>query len=611
MANKLFKDLNVSNKVSRNGFDLSHKVKFTAKCGELLPVFHLTTMPGDKFRFNLSHFTRTSPTTSTPRVEVREYFDLFFVPYRQLWRNAPQVFTDNMKNPTHAIAPFVTPKLGPKFPVFSFDQLYMDGVDSADPAFTPTSYFFYLGKENEFAFNRGFGAIKLLNHLGYCNLSPDVIRKYQESVIVGDYAELRNMFIDWPDVSMFPLLAYNKIYYDFFRNSQWENNVPYNFNVDYIGDYDNGNMYWPGVAPNNTDYWDNPTMFDLRYANYPKDLLFGIIPDAQYGDASIVEVDMLDKESANLVAYDDVTGDEIENPAINDGLVSTSPTLGAENNLNGWLRPNLENLSSQFSVLSLRKAQFLQRYKEIMGSGDLDYSNIVRKIFNQDVSAKLAGTCYYLGGSSSDIKFSDVENTNLVDSAPVIKSKGIGSQNGEYLEFENQDDFGIIMCIYHTQPVVDYSPNGFDFDVLKTELDDYANPVFDKLGFVELPSWYFYNVYEDWQNYNSALASSSMLGYTSRYFDYKTRINRVLGDFLGTRKDQIAAVSFNYLDDYADPATGELNITYTFFKVNPHLLDPIFALKSTQDVSTDQFEISVNVDINSVRSLDYLGVPFV
>ena len=48
------------------------------------------------------------------------------------------------------------------------------------------------------------------------------------------------------------------------------------------------------VLPNPTNfaYWNNPTMFDLAYASYPKDLFFGLLPDSQYGDTAVVDVDI-------------------------------------------------------------------------------------------------------------------------------------------------------------------------------------------------------------------------------------------------------------------------------------------------------------------------------
>ena len=58
-------------------------------------------------------------------------------------------------------------------------------------------------------------------------------------------------------VNLLPLLAYQKIYYDFFSESQWEKHLAYAYNVD----------YWDGKS----QLILAPEMLQLRYANYPKD----------------------------------------------------------------------------------------------------------------------------------------------------------------------------------------------------------------------------------------------------------------------------------------------------------------------------------------------------
>ena len=55
----------IRNHPRRSAFDLSSKVAFSAKSGELLPVKWYFTMPGDKFTLKRQHFTRTQPVTSS------------------------------------------------------------------------------------------------------------------------------------------------------------------------------------------------------------------------------------------------------------------------------------------------------------------------------------------------------------------------------------------------------------------------------------------------------------------------------------------------------------------------------------------------------------------
>ena len=67
-------------------------------------------------------------------------------------------------------------------------------------------------------------------------------------------------------VSLFPLLAYQKIYQDFFRWSQWENADPTSYNVDYYAGSGNlfGQSGLPSSIPSGSTYWKRDNMFSLR-----------------------------------------------------------------------------------------------------------------------------------------------------------------------------------------------------------------------------------------------------------------------------------------------------------------------------------------------------------
>ena len=75
-------------------------------------------------------------------------------------------------------------------------------------------------------------------------------------------------------VNILPILAYQKIYYDFFSNSQWEKHLAYAYNVD----------YWPGI----TSIIPTKDMLKIRYANYPKDYFMGVLPNSQYGSVAVL-----------------------------------------------------------------------------------------------------------------------------------------------------------------------------------------------------------------------------------------------------------------------------------------------------------------------------------
>lgn len=617
MANKLFNELNLNNSTSRNGFDLSHNVKFTAKAGELLPIMHKTVMYGDKFRINLNSFTRTAPVQTAAFTQIREYFDFFFVPYRILWKNAPNVLVSNQRNPSIAKSLSSSVVVGTKLPHVNLKDIYKARKPGTNPNNAGITTLLSM-LPNQFGFNRGLQSIKLLNHLGYGYTSLEDYNNYykfnqnERPEFDGD-----NHFEVNPDVSLFPLLAYNKIYYDFFRNTQWEENQPYNYNVDYLS-ADAIVPFSTLLWSENMDYWRSATMFDLRYSVYPKDLFFGVLPNSQFGDEAVVDADIIGDLGDGRVnlKFNDETG-VTKNAYVeyNGNIVDSSNTepqipVNVSIPLYTQISETIDKLKSSFSILDFRKAKFLQRYKEIVGSGSNDYQSLVKKVFGIDVPDTLADHCIYLGGHSSTININEVVNQNLTEENEVIiKGKGVGSANGNTIEFGEAQEPGIIMCIYHAQPVIDYALDALNFDVTKTEVDDYANPVFDKLGFQGLPFYYLFNRrLNDPHNF-----VDPFIGYTSRYFDYKTEVDKILGDFRETRVDWVSPINFDYLEQYITQMPGtsksQIALDASFFHVNPHILDTIFN-EVDDTVTSDQLLVSVNFEMHAVRNLDYLGISF-
>lgn len=617
---KLFNDLNLTNQPSRNGFALPESLKFSAKCGELLPVYHRTMMPGDNFQIDIKHFTRTKSVNTAAYTKFKEYFDCFFVPYRILNHNVPQVLTQNIENSNTALSQTASRSVGTQLPHFEHDDIFNTKhsylINSSEPCvLTKLS-----AQTNYFGFNRGRGAAKLLSYLGYCEITDDDFSNYFDHEIRTADESKRYFQAFSPNLCALPLLAYQCIYYNFFRNSNWENNQAYNYNADYL----NRDMLisFQGIYHNN-DYWKSPTMFDLQYSNYPKDLFFGILPSPQYGDTAVVDVEGTVEFPSKLPIVDSA-GSAVAVGAT-DGLKQNNITsLGSKADLvlgSALMARNekvLKNIQGQFDILQLRKQQALQRYKEIVGSGKRDYQNLIKKIFGVEISDELAEIPQYLGGNSSILSIDQVTNQNLEgDNQPSLK--GIGAQSAETGQINfTAKEHGIFMVIYHVDPIIDYMNNAYHFDVVKTEVDDYANPVFDRLGYQGLPLW-FLDVSPRVVGGKSITSGNVPdVGYTTRYFDYKTGVDRVKGNFRQNEMRRwFTPVDFSSIDQIFKIEDGKIvgDVTAQWFKVDPRLPAPenglgIFAIVANDKLNTDYFDVDTTFMIEAVRNLDYLGVPY-
>ena len=130
---------------------------------------------------------------------------------------------------------------------------------------------------------------------------------------------------------------------------------------------------------------------------------------------------------------------------------------------------------------------------------------------------------------SHDIEFNEVVNTNLTGSAAAdIAGKGVGVANGE-INFNSKDRYGLIMCIYHYLPLLDYTTDMLDPAFLKVNVTDYAIPEFDRVGMQSIPLVQLMNPLQSFAN-----ASGLVLGYVPRYIDYKTSVDQSVGGFKRT-----------------------------------------------------------------------------
>lgn len=606
---------NLQNHPHRSGFDIGRKNAFTAKVGELLPVYWDISMPGDKYKFNVEYFTRTQPVETSAYTRLREYFDFYAVPLRLLWKSAPSVLTQMQDiNQIQSLSLSQNLALGTYLPSFSLQYLstvlHRINGSSYNPS-NPGSF------KNMFGFSRGDLSFKLLSYLGYGNIlssAPSKSFRWWSTSLLNsdDSANYTQQYIQNNYVNIFPILAYQKIYQDFFRWSQWEKANPSSYNVDYFTG--TSPLLTSSLPVDSADYWKSDTMFDLKYCNWNKDMLMGVLPNSQFGDVSVIDI-------SNSGASDIVLGSKTANSKVGVASAITSGSaqvpffaLQASSSntipVGSTLRVDLSTLQSQFTVLALRQAEALQRWKEISQSGDSDYREQIRKHFGVNLPQSLSNMCTYIGGISRNLDISEVVNNNLAaegDTA-VIAGKGVGTGNGSFTYTTNEHC--VVMCIYHAVPLLDYSITGQDGQLLVTDAESLPIPEFDSIGMESLPMT---------QIFNSPLATAFNLfnaGYNPRYFNWKTKLDVINGAFTTTLKSWVSPVSESLISGWAQfggsspDSTTRVALNYKFFKVNPSVLDPIFGVNADSTWDTDQLLINSYIGCYVARNLSRDGVPY-
>jgi hypothetical protein len=597
----------VKNNVHRAGFDLSSRMCFTAKVGEMLPIKYWDLLPGDSFKIDGKSFMRTLPVQKATFGRVREYYDFYFVPYNLLWDKFESWIVQT-KNAYHAKSNLAAADN------FTTSPYFTDGdVTSALVSMLTKESLAYLDYWHEGSDKAKWAQSdmsKLLTYLGY--------------PITAAPTGVSNLALN-----PFPLLAYHKIYQDYFRFSQWEDAAPWTYNLDYILSEDKLHMDITGMMSGRTA--NTPTIFTLHHVNFDKDLVNGMLPQPQYGDVAIAGP--LTGDFSGLSAVWAKSGNTRDvsfqaDPSKSGyeffplGYNSTSSTTGSPVDasmarLNGLktspirtifkaFRPNDKDLtlpivgadiSAGLSILVLREAEALQKWKEITLSGDSDYKEQISKHWNVPSSQYNSYRCQYLGGFARNLDVSEVINTNLQgeDGVADIAGRGLSASNGK-ISFKNNDLYGLIMCIYHAKPIVEWNSTNILHPCLtKVKATDYAIPEFDSIGMQPLLRL---NIM---YNGNSPTVPA---GYVPRYAEYKTDLDLYKGSFTTTNVNWILPHTLTTVSQTQTP------LTYRAFKVPPSICDNMFVSAADYLYSSDQLLNTIYFDLKAVRNLSRDGMPY-
>jgi hypothetical protein len=566
--------------VHRSSFDLSSKKLFTAKVGEILPCYWQIAIPGNKYRISSDWFTRTVPVNTAAYTRIKEYYDFYAVPLRLISRALPQAFTQMTDYMTSASSSTAnTPALSSVPNVTqSLLSLFLQAANAGDQPNT----------RDDAGLPIAYGSCKLLDMLGYGSMIDSkntgkaaITKTYLGVDTLGD-ADNPLVYQISQTVNALPFLAYQKIYYDFYSNSQWEKHKAYAYNVD----------YWSGTG-NISLVTD---MVQLRYANYPKDYFMGMLPSSQYGSVAVLPSVLSPSDNPSRVyAYTSGIG------SVGSIVNAASSTAVTTNNTSAAAR--YATLNSDLSALSIRATEYLQRWKEVVQFSSKDYSDQMAAQFGIKAPEYMGNHAHYIGGWSSVININEVVNTNLdTDSSQAsIAGKGVSSKSGHVLTYDCGPEHHVIMCVYHAVPMLDWNLTGQAPQLTVTSVSDFPQPAFDQLGMQAVPALNLQN--------NPGRNVSGSLGYNLRYWQWKSNIDTVHAGFRAGAAYQSWAAP---LDGW-QVLTSSGAWSYQSMKVRPQQLNSIFVPQIDSDncsVAFDQLLCNVNFQVYAVQNLDRNGLPY-
>ena len=550
--------------LQRNAFDLSYSNKFTASPGMLLPCYVQEVNPNEHFVISPQSFLRTVPLNTASFVRGKQNIEFYFVPYRLLCRQFPQfvVGTDYKISALSELNSY-------KGSLCTF--ALSDTITSLVASFKNTT------AATDICGQRvDYGSCRLLDLLGY-GVNAPTIRALTKST---------TEFNKSLDCNLFRLLAYQKIYYDFYRNPMYELNNPAAYNVD-----DNFNT--SVSEPDFSDY-TSPlnARFALRYRNWKKDYFNCVSPYFQGADwlSTSYGVSLLGK---------DLTGNSL--------LPFTSPDISSGNAQSYMFSDATSYRATSFSIANLRSAYALDKlYRLSIAAGDGDYGSQIRAHYGFNVPYDNCKS-QFLGGISEPISISEVITTATTSEAPTgdISGKGLSANSGQRIVFDSKEH-GVIMGIFSVVPEADYNACGIDKFNLKIKREDYYQPEFADLGLAPL-SLYEYSYCDPSHITND----NNVLGYVPRYIEYKTRVDYVHGEF-ESFSETSSPVS-GYLSAWTAPRQTQLNSTFkatnAFFKIRPNIWNNISSIAYKGSESEDIFIVDFRANVQAVRPMSVSGLP--
>lgn len=615
----------LKNKTSRNSFDLSHRNLFTAKVGELLPCFVQEVNPGDSIKLDSSYFTRTAPLQTAAFTRLRENVQYFFVPYQCLWK----YFEGQVKNMTKnanggdisqiATSPFANAKVSTEMPFISYTALHaylnklLNYVDSSG---NPTEL------SNPFLYNNGCWrhaeSAKLLQLLGYGNF----VQQFKNFSGSKPYSLLH--VENAPALSVFRLLAYQKICNDFYTYRQWQ---PYNAslcNIDYITPDSPSSMDLSSKFSSiSVSDLGKSNMLDMRFSNLPLDYFNGVLPTPQFGSESVVT---LSNKNQAYTSSDKDAWYVLDSSTYPTTAANVETSLVSENlasNVGGTKRTLLHahyapvgSVQSDLSILALRQATALQKYKEIQLANDPDFESQIEAHFGIKPKHDMHKS-RFIGGSSSMIDINPVVNQNLgagqnQSNEAVTKAAPTG-QGGASFKF-TADTFGVVIGIYRCTPVLDYSHVGIDRTLLKTDASDFVIPELDSIGMQQTfqcelfaPTSQITASASDKRKYDM----SRTFGYAPRYSEYKVSFDRYNGAFCDTLKSWVTGFNTHIFDSdrWNDMSYFSISVPQLFV-CRPDIVKDIFSLQTYHDSNDDNLYVGMVNMCYATRNLSRYGLPY-
>lgn len=584
----------VASSVQRNGFDRSSRKSFNFSAGMLIPVDWRPVPAGSKVKLNRKCFIRTADVNTAAFTPIDFFVDYYKVPLRYLWShwndfklNINDLNSTSLFSQISGSLDTVQPGQIPSFDINEFYHLTKDAV-GANVSGSP------LDSNGFLYFN---GMCRLIDMLRYGGLY--------------DFATQQPLpFL----VNPFAACAYQKIYFDHYRNTSYESNDPYAYNLDWLQSRITLDM----GSRDSQAYKALYKMFNLRYVNYRNDYFMNLYPALNYVSSQ-------------------PSGTSWSIPSSVSGLGSSSgymlPVNAVASNSPYLAQPGSSTDSTRLTIQSIRALFALDKLMRASAYAPKHVKDQFKARFGVTMNDSVSFESERIGSFKTDIKLMEVTSSADTDRAGLgaIGAKGIGvGQAGDTIECYCEED-SIVMGVAYAMPRTSYDMHGCDEWSTKLTRDQLIQPEFMNLGLEPVYMWMLRRGVASLDGVNTY--NNTLLGYRPRQQVYKLSIDGNHGEFryynpqkVGTLTDTGEVTLTNSLGSHElekfvvhslsrymsqNPLLTPYSVNYQYFKVNPMDLNDLFVgqYNLAGDQVTDQFFCYFEQDMPVIQNLPVHGQP--
>ncbi|QCS35908.1 major capsid protein [Capybara microvirus Cap1_SP_22] len=544
-------------------FNLDESLLTSLDFGQLIPFYTRQVVIGDKFNFKGSFFARTAPLVFPAYVSSHLTTVCAYVPYHQLFDNAEAFFSNSSMYMSHDVN---IPTIGFK----TIDELFCMPTLGSYVASDSFYHYTYVNSEQERKYIRftykGKLFYKILVGLGY-NIHANVNFKTGSSYDTKAGESF--------GFSALPLLAFCKVYVDWFMNNKYVNNtiaasILLDVKRGVITTLSKDNIY--NLLDSikllyDTDFittaWQSP--------NRPLNDVYSTPKQSQFTMPGL---------SPAASSFNSVTTTEFASQILKTPI--TAVGIKALQSLDKYIRRN--NYAGSKAAI-----RALSRFGIKTDDFKSNYSDI-------------------LSVSRQPLNIGDVTQTSDETTSPLGSYAGKAILSGDCSCNASFDDFGQFLVLGFISVKTPY-PFTFDKEVLKTQPLDFYNPEFDGIGTQALS---YDEIYTKPTNYHAQIDGfygTNTFGFTERYYEYKQPKNRINGDMLfdDTFKCWHTARDLSPIYNNQYGALTEDLIYYSNEQQSD--LCRIFAMRDDEatDTSYDHFFISAYFNLSALRPMKNLS----